>query len=359
MLEISFQMDQRKETLINSYGERKECDLLYITSLFMHCFYPLLKGCQTGKLPDSYQINKSHNKFLRCFRSFWGGINPRLSHLDEKYFERKYIFPEYRTEKFTFDVGRALDRKPENIVLYTLEITEYENDDLAASLWLESIMMYCAVYYWLSPKVVGKSKKGGESRRKPTEMLADTEISSFNRSSEENKIIHAVLKKMEKQPEYSESIIGGVRNFTCPFSPPLLGELLIGILSWRIKAVQMDMDIRYPVIPRDKDPHGFPYSKLKEKRPERAYGRKYKANTILQLAWVEIMHAIEHDIYVNTCEFCGKPLVLHKQYTKRLCGSKKCKRLYDHRQGQLRKVKARKKLHDHIDKKSEVGWKSS
>lgn len=362
MHEISFQMNQRKETLLNAYGETKERDLLYVTSTFLRCFYPLLKSCQTGEFPDSGEVHKRYNLFLRIFKCFYGRIEAGTGIL-----HRGAEVSELASEEYGLTMELFSEQKPESIIFYASQIVNDKmQDHLAASVWLESILMYCAIYYWLAPKVVGKNKCKGENtdtvelRRKPSEMVADMELSTFNKDSKENKIIHAaldIIKGAPREKPFSHITINPEYLPTCPFTPPLLGELLAGINSYRIKAVQMDLDLRYPKITRKADLFQVPHDQWMKMRPNSIHGVKYKVQILLQLAWLEILHAIEHDIYVNTCEFCGKALLLHKQYSKKLCSRKKCKKMYDHQQSIIRKERNKQKLYQSKKRKDEVVWR--
>lgn len=68
--------------------------------------------------------------------------------------------------------------------------------------------------------------------------------------------------------------------------------------------------------------------RINGKSINRLGGVVYLADYLLQIAWIELLHAISHDIRAKQCVVCGYVFPLYKQFNKKVC-SEECRKVYD------------------------------
>ena len=331
MREISFQPHKKKETIIKTDGKEHKLNCLEVSGLFLNSFFPLLKR---GSLPQADEVLQGFEGFLEKMVEHDVQTKPLLRAEDNGSEKIGHQMSEENLAK----VYAFLDNKPTNVIDHAVEILTARFDDkYAATIWLEFLALLCGIYYWLAPK------KEKNYRRSPGDMFTDLELSKFNDDTEINRLIQAALEAIKEhkegtiREEHHPYILHAEKYNVYPFDPPMLRELITDIFSRRTQAVGFDLDFCYPNIPDRIDIQDIPYQQWMEMRYREIRGVKYIAYEPLQLAWLEVLKAIEHNIFCNICFICGTVFPIHTQYGKTKCGSKECTVEYDKRMTEKKK----------------------
>ena len=331
MLEISFQPHKKKETIIKTDGKEHKLNFLEVSGLFINSFFPLL---QRGSFPQADEVFQGSESFLEKMDEH--GVQTKLLlHVEDNSSEKNR---HQMSEESLAKVYAFLDNKPTNVIDHALEILTARFDDkYAATIWLEFLALLCGIYYWLAPK---KEKK---YRMSPGDMFTDLELSKFNDDTEINRLIQAALETIKEsngemiQEEHHPYILHAEKYNVYPFDPPMLRELITDIYSRRTRTIVFDLDFCYPNIPDRIDIQNIPHKQWMEMRSREIRGIKYIADDPLQLAWLEVLKAIEHNIFCNICFICGTVFPIHTQYSKTKCGSKECVAEYEKRMTEKKK----------------------
>lgn len=358
MLTLAFK--NKKEKLLGAQGQ-VGLPLLGITGKYLKTFYPLIANTKSEKLPEVTDILKAYSDF----------VNSILNNCDESSASQteSSLYQEISKQtdpallNFSPDLDRfkltesdialelnSMELEPSNVINHSITIINKIMKNInAASLWLEFLALLCAVYFWLAPKyekVIG----GKKVRKKPEDLfiqLITSKGKDYFEDTTPAKIFYKIFDAFDAiKNHFGDDYFGKKVAFLCtgatyetvwPFDPPLLWELVARIFLYRINNVNIDLAQQRKPLPSHYKGQ-IPYKQLLIMENPHILGIGFRAELLLQLAWIEIFYFLINNNHANVCYFCGNIFLYKKAYNKKICSSNECKQAYQKEENKRKRL---------------------